>query len=56
MFNWRQGPFFTAVLTMPNNGAAANRRYAGQLEDYMKFDSQNCIQPSPSAAVAELKR
>ena len=41
---------------MPNNGAAANRRYAGQLDDYMKFDCQDCIQPSPSAAVAELKR
>src|ERR1017187_9449599 len=24
MFNWGQGPFFTAVLTMPNKGAAGN--------------------------------
>ena len=39
-----------------NKGAAANRRYAGQLDDFMKFDCQDCIQPSPSAAVAELGR
>jgi hypothetical protein len=41
---------------MPNKDAAANHRYAGQLDDVMKFDCQNCIQPSPSAAVAELGR
>jgi hypothetical protein len=39
-----------------NKGAAANRRYAGQLDDFMKFDCQDCIQASPSAAVAELDR
>ena len=39
-----------------NKGAAANRRYAGQLDDFMKFDCQDFIQPSPSAAVAELER
>jgi hypothetical protein len=39
-----------------NNGAAANRRYAGQLDDFMKFDCQDCIWESRSAAVAELKR
>jgi hypothetical protein len=37
-------------------GAAANRRYAGQLGDFMKFDRQDCIWESPSAAVAELGR
>jgi hypothetical protein len=37
-------------------GAAANRRYAGQLDDFMKFDCQDCIRESCSAAVAELKR
>ena len=42
---------------MPSNkGAAANRRYAGQLDDFMKFDCQDCIQASPPAAVAELGR
>ena len=40
---------------MPNKGAAANRRYAGQLDDFMKFDCQDCIWESGSAAVAELK-
>jgi hypothetical protein len=40
----------------PNNGAAANRRYAGQLDDFMKFDCQDCIRESRSAAVAELGR
>jgi hypothetical protein len=39
-----------------NKGAAANRRYAGQLNDFMKFDCQDCIWTSRSAAVAELKR
>ena len=38
----------------PNNGAAANRRCAGQLDDFMKFDCQACIWESRSAAVAEL--
>jgi hypothetical protein len=37
-------------------GAAANRRYAGQLDDFMKFDCQDCIWESRSAAVAELGR
>jgi hypothetical protein len=37
-------------------GAAANRRYTVQLDDFMKFDYQDCICPSRSAAVAELKR
>jgi hypothetical protein len=41
---------------VPNNGAAANRRYAGQLDDFMKFDCQDCIWESRSAAVAELGR
>ena len=41
---------------MPNNGAAANRRYAGQLDDFMKFDCQDCSWSSSSAAVAELGR
>jgi hypothetical protein len=36
--------------------AAANRRYAGQLDDFMKFDCQDCICTSRSAAVAELWR
>jgi hypothetical protein len=40
----------------PNKGAAANRRYAGQLDDFMKFDCQDCIRESRSAAVAELER
>jgi hypothetical protein len=40
----------------PNKGAAANRRYAGQLDDFMKFDCQDCIWESRSAAVAELER
>jgi hypothetical protein len=39
-----------------NKSAAANRRYAGQLDDFMKFDCQDCIWESRSAAVAELKR
>ena len=39
-----------------NNGAAANRRYAGQLDDFIKFDCQDSISESRSAAVAELKR
>ena len=39
-----------------NKGAAANRRYASQLDDFMKFDCQDCIWESRSAAVAELKR
>jgi hypothetical protein len=37
-----------------HNGAAANRRYAGQLDDFMKFDCQDCIGESRSAAVPEL--
>ena len=37
-------------------GAAVNRRYAGQLDDFMKFDYQVRIWESRSAAVAELKR
>jgi len=40
----------------PNKGVAANRRYTGQLDDFMKFDCQDCIWESRSAAVAELKR
>jgi hypothetical protein len=40
----------------PNKGAAANRRYAGQLDDFMKFDCQDCNWVPPSAAVAELGR
>jgi len=44
------------TMTPPNKGAAANRRYAGQLDDFMKFDCQICIRTPPSAAVAELKR
>ena len=39
-----------------NKGAAANRRYAGQLDDCMKFDCQDCMRESRSAAVAELER
>ena len=27
----------------PNNSAAANRRYACQLDDFMKYDCQDCI-------------
>jgi hypothetical protein len=38
----------------PNKGAAANRRYAGQLDDFMKFGCQGCILEAGSAAVAEL--
>jgi hypothetical protein len=55
---------------LPNKGAAANsdscreqaacpesfRGCAGQFDDFMKFDCQDCIQASPSAAVAELGR
>jgi hypothetical protein len=41
---------------LPNKGAAANRRYAGQLDDFMKFDRQDYISESRSAAVAELGR
>jgi len=41
---------------MPNNGAAANRRSTGQLDDFMKFDCQDSILESRSAAVAELGR
>jgi hypothetical protein len=44
------------ICEAPNNGAAANRRCAGQLDDFMKFDCQDCILESRSAAVAELKR
>jgi hypothetical protein len=40
----------------PNKGTAANRRCAGQLDDLMKFDCQDCIWESRSAAVAELGR
>ena len=40
----------------PNKGASANRRYASQLDDFMKFDCQDCILESRSAAVAELRR
>jgi hypothetical protein len=40
----------------PNKSAAANRRCAGQLDDFVKFDCQDCIWESRSAAVAELKR
>jgi len=40
----------------PNKGAAANRRYAGQLDDFVKFNCQDCIWESRSAAVAELGR
>jgi hypothetical protein len=43
-------------LEVSIKGAAANRRYAGQLNDFMKFDCQDCIWTSRSAAVAELKR
>jgi hypothetical protein len=43
-------------MERPNNGAAANRRYAGLLDYFMKFDCQDCIWESRSAAVAELKR
>jgi len=46
----------TVRMQTPNNGAAANRRYAGQLDDFMKFDCQDCIWASRSAAVAELGR
>jgi hypothetical protein len=45
-----------SVLMLPNNGASANRLYAGQLDDFMKFDCQDCIWESRSAAVAELGR
>ena len=31
------------ICEAPNNSAAANRRYAGQLDDFMKFDCQDCI-------------
>ncbi len=31
-----------------------DRRYAGQLDDFMKFDCQDCSGESGSAAVAEL--
>ena len=44
------------AMNPPNKGAAANRRYAGQLDDFMKFDCQDCIWKSRSAAVAELGR
>ena len=47
-------PNLTVRSQQPNNGAAANRRYAGQLDDFMKFDCQDCIWESCSAAVAEL--
>jgi hypothetical protein len=39
-----------------NKIAAANRRYAGQLDDFMKFDCHDSISESRSAAVAELER
>jgi hypothetical protein len=42
--------------TRSNKGAAANRRYACQLDDFMKFDCHDCILESRSAAVAELER
>jgi hypothetical protein len=42
------------VFTQPL--AAANHRYAGQLDDFMKFDCQDCLWESPSEAVAELGR
>ena len=45
-----------AMSRAPNKCAAANRRYAGQLDDFMKFDCQDCISESRSAAVAELNR
>jgi hypothetical protein len=48
--NYQQG------LTGSIKGAVANRRYAGQLDDFMKFDCQDFIWESRSAAVAELKR
>ena len=41
-------------MKMPNNGAAANRRCTGQLNDLMKFDCQDCPAVRDSAAVAEL--
>jgi len=43
-------------MMLPNNGAAANRRYAGQLDDFVNFDCQDCIWEPFSAAVAELNR
>ena len=45
---------FIDEVTMPNKSAAANRRYAGQLDDFMKFDCQDCIWESSSAAVTQL--
>jgi hypothetical protein len=39
-----------------NKSAAANRRYAGQLDDFVKLDCRDCISESRSAAVAELGR
>ena len=58
---WRrivnQAPdFHCRTAAQFNNDAASNRRYAGQLDDFMKFDCQDCIWESRSAAVAELKR
>ena len=41
---------------MPNKSAAANRRYAGQLGDFKKFDCQDYSLESPLAAVVELGR
>ena|GEM_PF-3670101 len=34
--------------------AGDNRRYAGQLDDFMKFTCQDCTRESFSAAVAQL--
>jgi hypothetical protein len=44
------------MKALPNKGAAANRRYAGQLDAFMKFDCQDCPaeRDHASAAVAEL--
>jgi len=46
------------MKTTPDNGAAANRRYAGQLDDFMKFNCQDCPaeRDHASVAVAELCR
>ena len=44
------------TIEPPNKGAAANRRYVGQLDDFMKFDCQDCSSAPSSATVAELGR
>jgi hypothetical protein len=53
-FGW--WPKLAIIMTPPNKGVAANRRYDGQLGGFMKFDCQDCIGKSLSAAVAELGR